>query len=257
MRVLLGCALTASGTACIDQSLAAGAGLQPQPRQSILVLETDGAAPSPGALVTVRGRLLRGTQVEPVGAYTVRLQYDTSRLAIAPGAAEGIDLAAFGERMVTVAAPAVGTGDSQEVPVPQRSARLARAKGYPTRTAKRLGADTASLHVVHEREAQRLQRVEPTAARAVTPGSTPSRTVVSVPEGMRAMRVVRPGELRVATVVPDGMRGDVLFEVQFRAQHADALTTIRLDLDELVGVRFEDQRPFTRVEPRVTRRGQP
>ncbi|MFN8803056.1 MAG: hypothetical protein ACK5ZO_12925 [Gemmatimonas sp.] len=258
-------------TACIDHSLAAAGNLAPQPRQSVLLLEGSDLTPQAGTTVTIRGRLLRGAQVAPVGAFSVRLAYDTALLALAPTVNAGVDANGFGLRTAvasaTVPAPValMATADQAGTGTMARRPLTPSRKSFPARAAARLGHDTLALAVVRARAARQAAlatAVTPAAATpaAATPaaasaGGTPEG--VLVPEGLRAVHLVRAGEVRVASVVPDGLQGELLFEVPFVVKRPGALATLTLVLDDLVSVAFEDQRALTRVERVPVRRSTP
>jgi hypothetical protein len=253
-------------TACIDHSLAAAGNLAPQPRQSVLLLEGSDLTPQAGTTVTIRGRLLRGAQVAPVGAFSVRLAYDTALLALAPTVNAGVDANGFGLRTAvasaTVPAPValMATADQAGTGTMARRPLTPSRKSFPARAAARLGHDTLALAVVRARAARQAALATAVTPAAATPaaasaGGTPEG--VLVPEGLRAVHLVRAGEVRVASVVPDGLQGELLFEVPFVVKRPGALATLTLVLDDLVSVAFEDQRALTRVERVPVRRSTP
>ena len=253
-------------TACIDHSLAAGGNLAPQPRQSVLLLEGSDLTPQAGTTVTIRGRLLRGAQVAPVGAFSVRLAYDTALLALAPTVNAGVDANGFGLRTAvasaTVPAPValMATADQAGTGTMARRPLTPSRKSFPARAAARLGHDSLALAVVRARAARQAALATAVTPAAATPaaasaGGTPEG--VLVPEGLRAVHLVRAGEVRVASVVPDGLQGELLFEVPFVVKRPGALATLTLVLDDLVSVAFEDQRALTRVERVPVRRSTP
>jgi hypothetical protein len=261
MTGLAGLVLTA--TACIDRSLAVASNLAPQPRQSVLLLESSDLSPAVGSTVTIRGRLLRGAQVAPAGAFTVRLTYDTTLLALAPTVSAGVDASGFAMRAAvasTAAAPATAatipaenggsTSPALQLLTPSR-------KSFPARAAVRVGDDTLVLKVVRARAARQAALAAESTREVGLARAASSQETVLVPEGMRAVYVARAGEVRVASVVPDGLQGEVLFEVPFVAKRAGALGALTLVLDELVSVAFDDQRVFTRVEGTPVRRSTP
>jgi hypothetical protein len=252
-----------TSTACIDRSLAVASNLAPQPRQSVLLLESSDLSPAVGSTVTIRGRLLRGAQVAPAGAFTLRLTYDSTLLALAPAVRSGVDASGFGTRAAVAAAPAASatapTSSANEAGATASSLALysPSRKSFPARAAARVGDDTLVLQVVRARAA-RQAALATSALRQAGPARTAtSQEAVLVPEGLRAVHLLRDGEVRVASVVPDGLQGDVLFEVPFVVKRAGALGTLALTLDELVGVAFDDQRAFTRVERAPVRRSTP
>ncbi|MFN9310678.1 hypothetical protein [Gemmatimonas sp.] len=253
-------------TACIDHSLAAAGNLAPQPRQSVLLLEGSDLTPQAGTTVTIRGRLLRGAQVAPVGAFSVRLAYDTALLALAPTVNAGVDANGFGLRTAvasaTVPAPValMATADQAGTGTMARRPLTPSRKSFPARAAARLGHDTLALAVVRARAARQAALATAVPPAAATPaaasaGGTPEG--VLVPEGLRAVHLVRAGEVRVASVVPDGLQGELLFEVPFVVKRPGALATLTLVLVDLVSVAFEDQRALTRVERVPVRRSTP
>ncbi|MCA2992977.1 hypothetical protein [Gemmatimonas sp.] len=263
-------------TACIDHSLAAAGNLAPQPRQSVLLLEGSDLTPQAGTTVTIRGRLLRGAQVAPVGAFSVRLAYDTALLALAPTVNAGVDANGFGLRTAvasaTVPAPValMATADQAGTGTMARRPLTPSRKSFPARAAARLGHDTLALAVVRARAARQAALATAVTPAAATPAAaTPAAATpaaasaggtpegVLVPEGLRAVHLVRAGEVRVASVVPDGLQGELLFEVPFVVKRPGALATLTLVLDDLVSVAFEDQRALTRVERVPVRRSTP
>lgn len=261
-RVLLsGLAATLlSTTACLDRSLAAAGTLAPQPRQSVVLLESSDLTPAVGSTVTLRGRLLRGAQVAPAGAFTVRLSYDTTRLALAPSVSGGVDASGFGTRTAVAAAmtaPATAANDHGVDGVSSMELLTPSRKIFPARAAARIGDDTLTLKVVRARAARQAALAASSTGAATPARIVSSQAAVLVPEGLRAVHVARTGELRVASVVPDGLQGDVLFEVPFVVKRAGALGALTLVLDELVSVTFDDQRAFTRVDQTPVRRSTP
>ena len=252
-------------TACIDHSLAAGGNLAPQPRQSVLLLEGSDLSPVAGTTVTIRGRLLRGAQVAPVGAFSVRLSYDTALLALAPTVQAGVDASGFGMRTAvasaTVPAPValLSTADQAGAATLAGRPLTPSRKAFPARAAARVGNDSLALTVVRARAARQAATATATATAAMPAAASAggSPEAVLVPEGLRAVHLVRAGEVRVASVVPDGLQGEVLFEVPFVVRRPGALATLTLVLDDLVSVAFEDQRALTRVERAPVRRSPP